>query len=230
MKRVFFLSCEHGGNEVPDLFKPWFKGASKVLASHRGWDIGALDLFAHLKPLADASYSNKLSRLCIEFNRSEEHPQLFSEYTRELPSHLRSLLMDIYLYYRAAMRLEMDDVIARKSKVLHISVHSFTPELDGKVRTADVGLLFDPARKHEKELCERWRVEILRRAPGLRVRMNYPYKGSSDGLPTALRKRYGKGDYSGIELEVNQKFAPKGVMSADIRNVLHASLGALLRA
>ena len=33
--------------------------------------------------------------------------------------------------------------------MIHLSSHSFTPELDGKVRKADIGLIYDPARQRE---------------------------------------------------------------------------------
>jgi hypothetical protein len=38
------------------------------------------------------------------------------------------------------------------------------------------------------------------------VRRNYPYRGWSDGLTTALRRRFAERAYVGIELEVNQRF------------------------
>ena len=229
MKSLLFLSCEHAGNEVPPMFRPWFKGLEGVLASHRGWDIGALDLFGRLRELADASISNRLSRLCIEFNRSEDSKQLFSEYTRVLPGNLRQLLVDSYRSYRSEFEAQLDAALKDKYAVLHISVHSFTPVLNGKKRDCDIGLLYDPAHSHEAAFCNAWRDAIRVRAPGLRVRMNYPYKGTSDGYTRTLRKQYGT-RYAGIELEVNQKFAPKGLMSSDIKEVLHASVAALRRA
>ena len=30
------LTCEHGGNTIPRAYAPLFRGASRVLASHRG--------------------------------------------------------------------------------------------------------------------------------------------------------------------------------------------------
>ena len=45
----YFLSCEHGGNHIPTAYQPLFKGAEEVLASHRGWDPGALELFHALQ-------------------------------------------------------------------------------------------------------------------------------------------------------------------------------------
>lgn len=87
---------------------------------------------------------------------------------------------------------------------MHVAVHSFTPELDGEVRNAEIGLLYDSRRKQEAELCRRWAANLRRLDPGLRVRFNYPYSGAADGLTTALRQRHPETRYLGIELEINQ--------------------------
>jgi len=73
------------------------------------------------------------------------------------------------------------------------------------VRRADVGLLYDPGRRGEVQLCARWKAALANMAPELRVRRNYPYAGRGDGLTCYLRKRFSPGVYVGIELEVNQK-------------------------
>jgi hypothetical protein len=41
--------------------------------------------------------------------------------------------------------------------------------------------------------------------PGFRIKRNTPYRGTSDGLATALRKKFGTRHYAGIEIEINQK-------------------------
>lgn len=69
----------------------------------------------------------------------------------------------------------------------------------------DVGLLYDPGRTGERDLCLAWKREIEAARPDLRVRRNAPYRGVSDGHVTALRKRFPQG-YLGLELEVNQRF------------------------
>jgi predicted N-formylglutamate amidohydrolase len=94
--------------------------------------------------------------------------------------------------------------VARGRRVIHVSCHSFTPELDGKRRTADVGLLYHPGRHGEAALCARWKASLAERAPDLRVRRNYPYAGKGDGLTSHLRQRFLPGAYVGIELEINQ--------------------------
>jgi predicted N-formylglutamate amidohydrolase len=101
--------------------------------------------------------------------------------------------------------------------------------LDGKVRQADVGLLYDPRRERERALAARWKAAILERRPGLGVRFNYPYAGRADGLTTALRRRFPDERYAGIELEVNQRFPLSGGRDwARLRRVLSESLVAAL--
>ncbi len=226
--RRLFLSCEHGGNDVPPPFDRYFRQAKKALASHRGWDPGALDLFTALQPLAVASYQASLSRLVIELNRSEHHPRLFSEYSRSFPEEWKQwLVQEVHRPYRAALLNDVEGAVAEGDEVLHIGVHSFTPELDGVQRTMDIGLLYDPSKPLEKRVAHQLAEAIKRRAPGLVLRMNAPYKGTSDGVAKWLRGTVTKG-YAGIELEVNQRFARKGAMHPDIKLVLEAAVRASL--
>lgn len=226
--RTLFLSCEHGGNVVPAPLARHVRIPGNVLTSHRGFDPGALDLFDHLRPLAAAAISNRLSRLLIEFNRSDDSKDLFSRYSRDLLPDLRRLLLEGYSDYRTGFKQQMEIAMKDGLRITHVSVHTFTPVLDGKVRAVDVGLLYDPARQRETDLCDAWRNAIRLRAPGLRVRLNHPYKGTSDGYTTALRKTFPATRYQGIELEVNQRFVKKNVMDAELIQVLFHSLRSVM--
>jgi predicted N-formylglutamate amidohydrolase len=88
--------------------------------------------------------------------------------------------------------------------VTHVSVHTFTPVMKGKTRPLDIGLLFDPARANERDLCARWRRAIGAAHPALRTRFNLPYRGAADGFTTHLRSIHPEHRYTGVELEVNQ--------------------------
>ncbi len=149
--------------------------------------------------------TSTISRLVVDLNRSIGHPRLFSAATRSLPAKLRKTIVELhYRPYRDQVELLVGQSVARGQRVIHISSHSFTPELDGKVRTADVGLLYHPARSGEIGLCARWKASLAALAPELRVRRNYPYAGKGDGVTSHLRRRYPPGAYVGIELEINQ--------------------------
>jgi len=222
-----FLSCEHGGNDVPRDLRRCFTGDEDVLKTHRGLDIGALDLFKKLVPLATESTSATLSRLCIELNRSEHHPKLFSAYTRNIDPSRKQELLEFHRAYRKAFTSLIKQRIAKKAEVVHIAVHSFTPVFEGVKRTMDIGLLYDPSRASERAFCMAWRKALHHRAPHLTVRMNQPYKGTSDGFSTHLRTVFPQ-RYAGIELEVNQRFASNGRMDPALVNALYGTLAEVL--
>ena len=115
-----------------------------------------------------------------------------------------AILEKYYLPYRHKVHTLVTESILRHKKVLHLSIHSFTPILEGEVRNCDVGLLYDPARIVEKSICQTL-AEGMKATSKLTLRMNYPYHGTSDGLVTTLRKAFSEEQYAGIEIELNQK-------------------------
>jgi predicted N-formylglutamate amidohydrolase len=100
----------------------------------------------------------------------------------------------------------VSEAVARGISVVHISSHSFTPKLHGKVRNTDIGLLYDPARNGELQFCELWKKSLAVCAPEFEVRRNYPYAGKGDGLTRHFRRQFSSAEYVGIELEINQRY------------------------
>lgn len=224
------VTCEHGGNRVPAAYRALFAARKDALASHRGYDPGALALARDLARAFDAPLvASTVTRLLVELNRSARHPQLYSEATRDLPRAEKAQISARYYEpYRREVERRVAEARERGRRVLHISSHTFTPVLDGEVRNADVGLLYDPRRPGERALCERWRQSLSARAPGLRVRRNYPYRGYEDGLTTYLRRRFGRG-YLGVELEVNQRHVLAGGRTwRMLRNVILESVADII--
>jgi predicted N-formylglutamate amidohydrolase len=223
----FLVTCEHGGNRIPAWLQPLFRDHRALLATHRGFDPGALVM---AKALAEAFaaplVTSTVSRLVVDLNRSIGHPRLFSEATREASSAARaSIIAQHYLPYRMEVERRVARAVARGRRVIHVSSHSFTPVLDGGVRRADVGLLYDPARRGEAGLCARWKAVLAARAPALRVRRNYPDLGKGDGLTAYLRRRFPPAAYVGVELEVNQRIVlAAGRPWATLRRALVESL------
>lgn len=206
------LTCEHGGNQIPKEYNHLFEHAASDLKSHKGYDIGALEVFKVLRNQDYCAYSNfsVISRLLIELNRSLHHPSLFSKYTKHLDAKTKAIIIaSFYEPYRKSVEEKIESMIQDNFSVIHISVHSFTPILNGEKRNADVGLLYDPHRVLEKRICYSWKAQLQHLAPNLNIRMNYPYKGTADGFVTFLRKKY-KQYYCGIELEMNQSHFSTG--------------------
>lgn len=200
------LSCEHGGVRVPKPYAAYFHGHDDLLASHRGWDPGSLELARRLtRRLAAPLVAATTTRLLIDLNRSVGNPALFSELVACLNGDERASLIDsLHRPHWNAVAETVNEAPA--GRVVHLGIHTFSPRLAGKLRTADVALLYDPRRQHERRFCDRWLKLLTAALPELRLRRNYPYRGTSDGITTALRRRFHDERYLGIELEVNQSF------------------------
>jgi len=209
----FVVTCEHGGNNIPDDYRSFFVAHRAILETHRGYDPGALLLAQELSSALDAPLeASTTSRLLVDLNRSIGHRHLFFEATASAPGKVRTEIVEThYRPYRDRVEHLLAQALEKGLRVVHISSHSFTPVLDGQVRNADVGLLYDPSRLPERQLCKRWKASLKTLAPDLRVRSNYPYLGKGDGFTSYLRKRFGPHSYVGIELEINQEtvFGPE---------------------
>jgi predicted N-formylglutamate amidohydrolase len=232
-KPLLLITCEHGGNRVPPAYRSLFAGQAELLDTHRGWDPGALLLAREMAAAFDAPlFASKTTRLLVDLNRSIGNRELYSEFTRPLPPSARREIVSrhyrphhepIETWLRAAMR--------QGRRVVHIASHSFTPELNGHVRSADIGLLYDPRRAGEVAFSGRWLDALRQSRPGLRLRRNYPYRGRSDGLTYRLRRAYPADVYAGIELEVNQQFVRAGGRPwPKLRATLIETLGTALSA
>jgi predicted N-formylglutamate amidohydrolase len=225
------VTCEHGGRDVPARYAYLFDGREDLLASHRGWDAGALALATEIsRRLGAPLVSATTTRLLVDLNRSLGHRGLFSEVSRSLGRADREeLLAQHYRPYRDRVLAEVT-ATAREAVALHLSVHSFTPVLRGIVRRADLGLLYDPARRPEERFCARWRRLLRARLAGSSVLRNSPYRGASDGLTTDLRKRFPPQRYLGIELEVNTRhLGPAGELDAAIGVAVIQTLAEAMR-
>ena len=208
----FIITCEHGGNRIPPPYRSIFYGQEALLKSHRGYDPGALtmakDLAAKLNALLIVSVT---SRLLIDLNRSMGHPHLFSEVTQPLPSAIKqAIIAKYYEPYRNRVESAIAEAVACGNSIIHISSHSFTAILNGKERFTDIGLLYDPSRSRERELCCFWQSKLKENGSELTIRRNYPYLGKADGLTSYLRRQFPADRYLGIELEINQKHVAMG--------------------
>lgn len=203
---LYVFSCEHAGNSVPPTFAPLFRHYRRLLRTHRGYDIGILPVARRVAvALHGKLITHHVTRLLVDVNRSVGNSSVFSEVTASLPKVTRSeILTTHYLPHRELVTRSVRSALAHRRKVVHVGFHSFTPELNGVTRQAEIGILYDPRRSNEVSFSRRFREELAKTCPQWRIRMNYPYRGIADGLVTALRAQVGTARYAGIELEVNQ--------------------------
>lgn len=226
-RRGLVVSCEHAAPRVPARYRALFANQRQQLVDHHGYDAGSLALARSLARHLEAPlFTGSWTRLLVDLNRSPGHRRLFSDFTRPLPRAERERIISAYYRpYRAAVEAALAEALRQHRQVLHVSVHSFTPLLDGVTRNADIGLLYDPARPAERALAGAWQRALQARL-ALRVRCNYPYRGTADGFTTALRRRFPDPAYAGIEFELNQGLLPlpRGY-GANIADALAEAMG-----
>lgn len=201
------VTAEHGGNRVPARYRELFRGHDGLLASHRGWDAGTLDLSARLaRRWRGDRVAATATRLLVDLNRSAHNPHVFSEITRGLGRSERDTLLERWHRpHRDRVRQLVEERASRGSRVLHVAVHSFTPLWKGMERGIDLSLLYDPARAGERALARGWTRAMKRLLPSCSIRRNVPYRGLADGLTTWLRELFPVATYLGIEVEVSQR-------------------------
>lgn len=206
------VSCEHASPRVPSGLELGVPG--EVLRSHTAWDEGAevvAKLVAHTFQ-APAHYG-AYTRLVADLNRSPTNPEVVPAIAfgtpvpgnQGLSAAERQARVERYHqpYWRAVLAELCQLLLADPSRaVLHLSVHSFTPELNGQVRPMPVGVLYDPGQPLEA-LVARTLIEAYR-AAGLVMAENGPYDGRADALTTACRALFRAERYAGVEIELNQ--------------------------
>jgi predicted N-formylglutamate amidohydrolase len=231
----FVLSCEHASNRVPARYAERFTGSPRLLESHRAYDAGALPIARLLsRRLGAPLFAGDVTRLVVDLNRPEGNSALFSHFIRGLDAADRErLLARHHRPHWERVRAAVESRLGAGAPVFHLAVHSFTPVLRGERRRADVGLLFDPKRRLEKDLCEAWRrrLDAALRGRGVELTLlhNSPYSGASPGLATSLRERFPPARYAGVEVELNQRlWRAGGRLWEAVSAALAESLGDLL--
>lgn len=201
---AFIVTCEHASNQIPARYRALFAGQARLFESHSAYDKGALKLARAIARALGAEVAfGQVSRLLVDLNRSLSHPALLSRFTKAAPREQQDELIEAYYRpFRDAVARKVAWHVAAGRPVVHLGVHTFAPVVGGEHRNADIGLLYDPARRTELDLA--LSLQHALREKGLSVRRNYPYRGAADGHTTALRRAFPEG-YVGLELELNQR-------------------------
>ncbi|MBI2786986.1 MAG: N-formylglutamate amidohydrolase [Legionella longbeachae] len=229
MKKIaLIISCEHAVNTIPSPYQSLFEPFKNLLESHEGIDSGALEIALHFKEVFSCDLiQSHTSRLLIDYNRSLNN-RCFSEITKKLPKQKKQeIITQYYLPYRQRVIDHIEKHLATGAQVIHCSIHSFSPVLKKVIRNAEIGFLYDPQRPLEKKIAKEWRLEVKKQTGEYRIKMNYPYKGNSDGFTTTLRKKYLAEEYIGIEIELNQALTRNQNSLIHLKNCLSISFSKL---
>jgi predicted N-formylglutamate amidohydrolase len=210
LARTLVVTAEHASRDVPsgiDL------GVDEtVLDSHVAWDPGAREVaIALASALGAPLFLGEYTRLVADLNRPPHSIEAVPAraFGVLVPGNaslseqaIAERLSRHHAPYWRKVEGEVGARIGRGEDVLHISVHSFTPNLNGAPRTVELGVLFDPERPREQAVAEVMGAKLEQH--GFDARPNEPYDGRSDALTTSLRGRWPIGRYVGIEIEINQ--------------------------
>jgi len=235
----FLVTCEHGSRAVPETVAGLLDadGGAGCVDIESGYDLGAAEVArAFASELACPVVEAPCHPAVIDCNRPVGHRRLFSKPLRSAPAELREwLIRELHQRHEQQVRKRLEESIARDGQVIHLAVHSFAPFEPGATaegvhrfdaaRRTDLGLLYDPARSLETLLCDRWVWRLYETLPNLRVRRNYPIRGTRDGLTKRLRQTFGEDRYLGVELQLNQAWCGRSLPIG--RTTSHGIIAAL---
>lgn len=214
-ERPLLILCDHAGKEVPGGLGLLGIDAA-ALSRHIGWDIGAADLTRGLaRRLGAAAVLDHCSRLVIDPNRRPGSATSVPAVSDDcvIPGNqgldatdLRERAGRYFLpYHRAvARRIAAFRRAGRDPAV--VSVHSFTPRMNGEDRPWQVGVLW----RHDRRIADP-ALERLRARGDLVVGDNQPY-AVGDGTDYTIPV-HGEGRgliTSGIEIRQNEIAEPEG--------------------
>lgn len=219
----FLLLGDHAGREIPralqDLGLP---GAE--LDRHIAWDIGVAGYGARLSESLNATFiRQRFSRLVIDCNRDPARADAFPETSdgAQIPGnqdlHLAERLAritDIAAPYHAAIAAELDARAARGLPTTLISLHSFTPRMNGFDRPWRFGVLHAGNSPYSAAVLARLRAEFGAAVVG----DNQPY--TMDEVDFTVPHHAGGRGLDYLELEVRQDLVADATGQAEIAAIV----------
>jgi len=220
----FVLTCEHASAALPDEYGTLGLSPEHLL-DHIAWDLGAAAVTEELsRCLAAPAVLSAASRLLVDCNRDLTDADLIPHASCGVSVPGNAAVCDeerarrlarFYDPYHAAI----DAALQRHPDALLVSIHSFTPELNGRPRPFDVGVLFDDFEDLAQDFAQRLATS------GFSVRMNEPYSGL-DGLIFSARSHGRLHGVRYLELEINNRMLRSdGAARAVARRVAPAISG-----
>lgn len=175
------LVCDHANRFIPRALRSLGLDETE-LARHIAWDIGAAEVTRHLSGILNApAVISHFSRLVVDPNRKPEDESSIPAVSdgvrvpgnEMLTADERRARFETFFYpYQNAIRQTLD-ARAQQSDVepVLISLHSFTPVMEGIERPWKIGVLWNEDGRLPQPLIARLR------ASGIVVGDNEPYSG-----------------------------------------------------
>lgn len=148
----FFLVCDHAGYAIPKKLNG-LNLSSKDQHRHIAWDIGIGGVGRILADqLKSTLVLQNYSRLVIDCNRDVNHPTSVASVSDETvisgnqqltEARKAQRINEIYLPYHDRIEKLLTKRSQQEKESFFISLHSFTPEMQGKKRPWHAGVLHD---------------------------------------------------------------------------------------
>lgn len=211
------LTCEHGSEAMPPGFSfcaedAWLEG------THWAFDLGAAALTRELaSALGAGAVIAGFSRLVVDPNRPLDSDTLIRDVAEGRPIAMNVTVDAASLERRIALwrayHSALDRLFLESRAPLALSVHSFTPVYEGRVREIEVGVLFDREEELAVALAGRFHEA------GFAVRLNEPYSGK-EGLIYSVSAHAAVSGRRALELELRQDLAVRPEARARVVAVL----------
>ena len=225
------VACDHAENRVPEALGD-LGLAPEHFGRHIAYDIGARQVALRLSsmfdaPLILASYS----RLVVDLNRHLDDPTLIPEVSDGVPvpgntgldAQQRLARLDTFFHpYHQAYREMIDRLLARYPQPIIISVHSFTPTMNGHLRPWHYGILYD----HDEALAHRL-IDNLGTDAHRPIGRNQPYAANA---PRGYAQEIHARD-RGVEMaliEIRQDLVESEAGQADAADVIYNAVMPIL--
>ena len=174
------IVCDHASNRVPKLLGNLGLGKDD-LQKHIAWDPGTEDIGRRLSkrldaPVVFATYS----RLVVDLNRGHNHADCMRDVSDRIripgnekltASHKAQRIAEIFRPYHGAVDAQVQRFLKSGFAPLLLSIHSFTPKMDGFRRPWHIGVLWNKEEGIARQLIS----SLKENNPGLRVGENEPY-------------------------------------------------------
>jgi predicted N-formylglutamate amidohydrolase len=214
----FLLLGDHAGRAVPRALGDL--GVSMAdMDRHIAWDIGIAATGERLAVALDACFIRQTySRLVIDCNRKPDAPDLAPAVSDGIPipgnaglsaEDLAARRASIYDPYHAAIAALLNDRAARGQKTLLVSLHSFTPVMQGFVRPWRYGVL----HRGDSPLSDRM-LTLLQAALGYEAGDNEPY--AMDGRDNTIPLHADARGLDYLELEIRQDLIAEAAGQAEV--------------
>ncbi|HEY4163771.1 MAG TPA: N-formylglutamate amidohydrolase [Dongiaceae bacterium] len=178
------LFSDHAGRAIPKRFGRL--GLSQAeLDQHIGWDIGIGALARRLAAALDApAVLGTYSRLVIDCNRRLDDPTSIAQESDRIPvpgnrglseADRKARAAAIFEPYHQAVAAMVDARLKAGIMPAVLSLHSFTPRMNGLQRPWHIGILWNRDPRLPVPLMAR-----LLKEPGLVVGDNEPYSGRDE--------------------------------------------------